>query len=274
MAGDHHRFARHPPVFFPGGDIGRLAVSGTVNDLAMMGATEVLGLTCAVIIEEGFAARIWCASSARSATTCAEAGAPIVTGDTKVMGSGELDGIVINTTGVALDRTSRHRLRPAARRSHHCHRHDRRSRHGGHGRAPRTRARGDLRSDVAPLNGLIRAALDAARRRRRRDEGSDARRARLGAARDGGQERRRHRARRARAAGHARRCAPPASCWASIRCTSPTKARRCSACGPTPPRPCSPRCRRIRSARRRDHRHVHRRAPARSFSIRASAGGC
>ena len=42
------------PIFFPGGDIGRLAVSGTVNDLAMMGATEPLGLTCAVIIEEGF----------------------------------------------------------------------------------------------------------------------------------------------------------------------------------------------------------------------------
>ncbi len=42
------------PLFFPGGDIGRLAVSGTVNDLAMMGATEVLALTCAVIIEEGF----------------------------------------------------------------------------------------------------------------------------------------------------------------------------------------------------------------------------
>src|SRR4030095_8256245 len=42
------------PVFFPGGDIGRLAVSGTVNDLAMMGATRVLGLTCSVILEEGF----------------------------------------------------------------------------------------------------------------------------------------------------------------------------------------------------------------------------
>ena len=42
------------PVFFPGGDIGRLAVSGTVNDLAMMGATDVLALTCAVIVEEGF----------------------------------------------------------------------------------------------------------------------------------------------------------------------------------------------------------------------------
>ena len=42
------------PIFFPGGDIGRLAVSGTVNDLAMMGATSALALTCAVIIEEGF----------------------------------------------------------------------------------------------------------------------------------------------------------------------------------------------------------------------------
>ena len=42
------------PVFFPGGDIGRLAVSGAVNDLAVMGATEVLALTCAVILEEGF----------------------------------------------------------------------------------------------------------------------------------------------------------------------------------------------------------------------------
>ena len=43
------------PIFFPGGDIGRLAVAGTVNDLAMMGATQVLALTCAVILEEGFA---------------------------------------------------------------------------------------------------------------------------------------------------------------------------------------------------------------------------
>ena len=42
------------PRFFPGGDVGRLSISGTVNDLAMMGATEVLGLTCAVVIEDGF----------------------------------------------------------------------------------------------------------------------------------------------------------------------------------------------------------------------------
>jgi hydrogenase expression/formation protein HypE len=100
------------PLFFPGGDIGRLAICGTINDLAMMGATLPLGLTCAVIIEAGFAIaeleRI--RDSMRAA--CAEAGATIVTGDTKVMGKGELDGIVINTAG----------LRPALRRSHHRHR--------------------------------------------------------------------------------------------------------------------------------------------------------
>ena len=74
------------PIEFPGGDIGRLAVSGTVNDLAMMGATEPLALTCAAIIEDGFSRdvlmRIW--ESIRA--TCEEAGTTIVTGDTKVMG--------------------------------------------------------------------------------------------------------------------------------------------------------------------------------------------
>ena len=55
------------PPFFPGGDIGRLSISGTVNDLAMMGATEVLGLTCSVIIEEGFPRRY----SRRSSRPCA-----------------------------------------------------------------------------------------------------------------------------------------------------------------------------------------------------------
>ena len=90
------------PIEFPGGDIGRLAISGTVNDLAMMGATEPLALTCAAIIEDGFLKedllRIWASIRA----TCDEAGTTIVTGDTKVMGHGELDGLVLNTTGVAL----------------------------------------------------------------------------------------------------------------------------------------------------------------------------
>src|SRR5512139_2973000 len=83
------------PVFFPGGDIGRLAICGTVNDLAMMGATEPLALSCAAVLEDGFARadleRIW--SSMRSA--CEQAGTTIVTGDTKVMRKGELDRIVI-----------------------------------------------------------------------------------------------------------------------------------------------------------------------------------
>jgi hydrogenase expression/formation protein HypE len=93
------------PIFFPGGDIGRLSISGTVNDLAMMGATSVLGLTCSVILEEGFSLD-WLEVIQRSmVNACIEATAPVVTGDTKVMGRGELDGIVINTTGIGLTRT-------------------------------------------------------------------------------------------------------------------------------------------------------------------------
>lgn len=93
------------PIFFPGGDIGRLSISGTVNDLAMMGATRVLGMTCSVILEEGFALESLEAIQRSMVAACREARAPVVTGDTKVMGRGELDGIVINTTGIGLTRT-------------------------------------------------------------------------------------------------------------------------------------------------------------------------
>src|SRR4029079_19658144 len=105
------------PIVFPGGDIGRLAVAGTVNDLAMMGATESLGLTCGGILEAGVAVGglgqsqgsiadccavdALAAIQASSAAACEEAGTSIVAGDTKVMRRGEIDGIVINTTGVA-----------------------------------------------------------------------------------------------------------------------------------------------------------------------------
>src|SRR5512138_1110158 len=88
------------PIFFPGGDIGRLAVSGTVNDLAMMGATEPLALTCAVVLEEGFPRDELVRIRDSMLAASQEAGAPIVTGDTKVMGHGEVDGIVLNTAGV------------------------------------------------------------------------------------------------------------------------------------------------------------------------------
>ncbi|HEX9052631.1 MAG TPA: hydrogenase expression/formation protein HypE [Anaeromyxobacter sp.] len=149
------------PIFFPGGDIGRLSVSGTVNDLAMMGATEPLGLTCAAIIEEGFPRADLERIVASMRETAREAGAPVVTGDTKVMGKGELDGIVLNTAGVALaDRVVTDAgLRPGDRLIVT-------GTIGDHGMAimslrHRLGLEGDLRSDVAPLNGLVRAALGA-----------------------------------------------------------------------------------------------------------------
>ena len=150
------------PIFFPGGDIGRLAIAGTVNDLAMMGAPDVLALTCAVVVEEGFPRADLERIQASMRDACREAGATVVAGDTKVMGRGELDGIVLNTSGVALtDRVipdcglrpqdlivvtgsiGDHGLAIMAAR---------------HGLA----LEGDLRSDVAPLNDLVRRALAAA----------------------------------------------------------------------------------------------------------------
>jgi hydrogenase expression/formation protein HypE len=147
------------PVFFPGGDIGRLAVSGTVNDLAMMGATDVLALTCAVIIEEGFSREDLVRIQRSIRRACDEAGGVIVAGDTKVMGKGELDGIVLNTTGVAItDRVVPDSgLQPGDRLivTGTIGDHGMAVMAGRHGLA----LDGDLRSDVAPLNGLIRAAL-------------------------------------------------------------------------------------------------------------------
>jgi hydrogenase expression/formation protein HypE len=149
------------PLFFPGGDIGRLAVAGTVNDLAVMGATEVLGLSCAVIIEEGFARAELERIQASIRRTCLEAQAPIVTGDTKVMGRGELDGMVINTSGVALtDRlVTDAGCRPGDRIIFS-------GTIGDHGLAVMAARHGlaldgALRSDVAPLNGLVKGALHA-----------------------------------------------------------------------------------------------------------------
>jgi hydrogenase expression/formation protein HypE len=150
------------PIFFPGGDIGRLAICGTVNDLAMMGATEPLALTLAVVIEEGFPRADLERIAASIRAACAEAGARVMTGDTKVMGKGELDGIILNTAGVAV--TSRvvpdRGLRPGDRIIVT-------GTMGDHGLAILA-ARGKLaleatlRSDVAPINGLVRAALAVA----------------------------------------------------------------------------------------------------------------
>lgn len=89
------------PIFFPGGDIGKLAVTGTINDLVVMGARPV-ALTLALVLEEGFLIPDLERILESAASVLAEIGVALVTGDTKVMGKGELDGIVINTTGIGL----------------------------------------------------------------------------------------------------------------------------------------------------------------------------
>ena len=89
------------PSVFPGGDIGKLSVCGTVNDLAVMGATPRY-LTAAFIIEEGTKISLLERIVDSMAATAAEAGVKIVSGDTKVVGRGELDGVYINTTGVGI----------------------------------------------------------------------------------------------------------------------------------------------------------------------------
>ncbi len=89
------------PAFFPGGNIGSLAVHGTVNDLAMCGATP-LALSAGFILEEGFPmADLWRVVQSMQAAAQA-AGVSIVTGDTKVVDRGKGDGIYINTAGVGL----------------------------------------------------------------------------------------------------------------------------------------------------------------------------
>ncbi|QWT46855.1 hydrogenase expression/formation protein HypE [Azospira inquinata] len=87
------------PLFFPGGDIGALAVHGTINDVAMMGATP-LYLTASFILEEGFPLADLERIVASLARASREAGVPVVTGDTKVVEQGKGDGVFISTTGL------------------------------------------------------------------------------------------------------------------------------------------------------------------------------
>jgi hydrogenase expression/formation protein HypE len=87
------------PIFFPGGDIGSLAVHGTVNDLAMCGA-EPLFLSAGYLLEEGFPMRDLERVVASMAEACTRVGVALVTGDTKVVDRGKGDGIYVNTSGV------------------------------------------------------------------------------------------------------------------------------------------------------------------------------
>ena len=87
------------PIFFPGGDIGRLSISGTVNDIACLGAMPY-ALACGLILEEGLAITDLERILASMRATCIEAGVSIVTGDTKVVEKGVLGGCVMNMSGI------------------------------------------------------------------------------------------------------------------------------------------------------------------------------
>ena len=150
------------PLFFPGGDIGRLAVCGTVNDLAMSGAVPRY-LSCAMILEAGLPLETLRRVVASMAETAREAGVLIVTGDTKVVEGGACAGIYITTAGVGVFPADRAipPQHPQAGDVILCT-----SPVASHGMAVMA-ARHNLCfdpaiiSDVRPLNHAIRAVLDA-----------------------------------------------------------------------------------------------------------------
>lgn len=87
------------PIFFPGGDIGRLSISGTVNDISCLGA-EPYALACGLILEEGLLIADLQKILSSMRQTCIEAGVSIVTGDTKVVEKGSLGGCIMNVSGI------------------------------------------------------------------------------------------------------------------------------------------------------------------------------
>ncbi|KAA0108273.1 hydrogenase expression/formation protein HypE [Mycolicibacterium sp. P1-5] len=89
------------PLFFPGGNIGDLAVNGTINDLACSGA-QPIGLTAAFILEEGLQLEVLAAVAQTMGKAASNAGVAIVTGDTKVVGKGSADQLFVNTAGVGV----------------------------------------------------------------------------------------------------------------------------------------------------------------------------
>lgn len=151
------------PRFFPGGDIGSLAVHGTVNDLAMAGARP-LALSVALVLEEGLAMGELRRIVASVAAASAAAGVAVVTGDTKVVERGKGDGVYINTTGIGRVRADVD-LSPARCRAGDVVLVS--GPIGDHGIAVMAARNGlqletDLVSDSAPLVDLAHALLDAA----------------------------------------------------------------------------------------------------------------
>jgi hydrogenase expression/formation protein HypE len=149
------------PLFFPGGDIGRLAVCGTVNDLAVGGARP-LYLSAAFILEEGLPLADLRRIVASMHDACQEAGVALVTGDTKVVDRGKGDGVFLTTSGVGLVpeglSLSIHAARPGDRIVVS-------GTVGDHGVAVMSVREGlefetELKSDCAPLADLVRVLLE------------------------------------------------------------------------------------------------------------------
>ena len=146
------------PIFFPGGDIGKLAVCGTVNDIAMCGG-EPKYLSCSFIIEEGLPMADLERVIASIRAACEQAGVTVVTGDTKVVERGRGDKLYINTAGIGV--LKHPGLSPAAMREGDAVLVS--GTVGDHGTAVmlarHDMMQGDLKSDCAPLNRLAAAVL-------------------------------------------------------------------------------------------------------------------
>jgi hydrogenase expression/formation protein HypE len=150
------------PLFFPGGDIGSLAVNGTVNDLAMCGARP-LYLSCGMILEEGLPMETLWAVVQSLKNSAERAGVQLVTGDTKVVDNGKGDGVFLNTSGVGI---VEHKLtiEPASVRAGDAVLLS--GDIGRHGIAIMATREGlefetAIESDCAPLNGTVQRLLDA-----------------------------------------------------------------------------------------------------------------
>jgi hydrogenase expression/formation protein HypE len=148
------------PVEFPGADIGRVAVCGTVNDLSVKGARPA-ALSAGFILEEGFPGDLLARIVASMRRAADEAGVPIVTGDTKVVEKGKADGIFINTAGVGHIPPGRRLTSAAVKAGDVIIVSGNLADHGVAVMNARDRLglEGGIKSDAAPLNGLTEAAL-------------------------------------------------------------------------------------------------------------------
>ena len=149
------------PLFFPGGDIGSLAVNGTVNDLAMSGA-KPLFLSAGFILEEGFPmVELWRIVSSMKAAA-EKANVQFITGDTKVVDNGKGDGIFINTAGIGLVETPLEIVPKSVQSGDAILVNGDIGRHGIAIMAQREglEFESEIESDCAPLNGLVQNLLD------------------------------------------------------------------------------------------------------------------